>query len=232
MKKNFKYFIAVWAVLLALFHIIAFVSVGWEDQEKYTVSFWIGYAVILFAFIGQLFCAYKAFKAENSQKLFYNIPLIRISYTGLILSFIFGGLCMLIPALPYWVGIILCALLLAFTAVSVIKGLAAADIVSSRDDQVKMKTAFLKGLTADAEGLMEQAASETMKISAKKVYEAVRSSDPVSSPALEGVEAQIADTFSVFSSAVAAGDEEKAKGLTEEILRLLGDRNKKCRLAK
>ena len=36
MKKALKSYIAVWAVLLVLFNVIAFVSVGWEGQEKYT----------------------------------------------------------------------------------------------------------------------------------------------------------------------------------------------------
>lgn len=232
MKKNFKYYIVIWAVLLVLFHIISFVSVGWEGQEKYTVSFWIGYAVILLAFIGQLFCAYTAFKAENSQKLFYKIPLIRISSIGLILSFVFGGLCMLIPVLPYWVGIIVCAVLLAFTAISVVKGGAAADIVSTRDSQIKTKTAFIKGLTVDAEGLMACAGSETIKTSAKKVYEAVRNSDPVSSVEVENLEAQISVKFSLFSEAVTAKNSEKTETLAEELIQLIGDRNRKCRLAK
>ena len=47
MKKNFKLYVVAWTVLLALFNVIAFVSVGWINQEKYTASFWIGYVLIM-----------------------------------------------------------------------------------------------------------------------------------------------------------------------------------------
>ena len=232
MKKNFKYYIVIWAVLLVLFNIISFVSVGWAEQEKYTVSFWIGYTVILLAFIGQLICAYIAFKAENAQKLFYNIPLIRVSFIGLILSFIFGGLCMLISPLPYWVGIILCAIVLAVTVISIVTGAAASDIISSKDNQIKAKTLFVKALTADAESLMGRAQSDTVKAAVKKVYEAVRYSDPVSNEALASIESQIIVKFSAFSDAVEAGNQETAETIAEELLILIDDRNKKCKLLK
>ena len=83
MKKLFKSYLILWAILLVLFNVIAFVSVGWSGQEKYTASFWIGYIAIMLMFGGQLYCAYLAFKADTAKKLFYNLSLIRISYTGL-----------------------------------------------------------------------------------------------------------------------------------------------------
>ena len=38
MKKMFKSYFAIWAILLILFNVIAFVSVGWVNQAKYTPS--------------------------------------------------------------------------------------------------------------------------------------------------------------------------------------------------
>ena len=67
MKKNFKQYITAWAVLLVLFNVIAFVSVGWINIEKYTPSFWIGYIFITLTFIGQLICAKFAFDEKNNQ---------------------------------------------------------------------------------------------------------------------------------------------------------------------
>ena len=52
--------------------------------SKFVGAFWTGYIFITLAFIGQLVCSYFALKAESLQKMFYNIPLITISYTGLI----------------------------------------------------------------------------------------------------------------------------------------------------
>ena len=232
MKKTFKSYFAIWAILLALFNVIAFVSVGWEGQPKYTPSFWVGYVFITLAFVGQLFCAKIAFDAKNLQKLFYNLPLITISYTGLIFSFIVGGLCMIISPLPYWVGVILCMIVLAITAISVIKANVAADAVSEIDDRIKAQTFFIKSLTVDADTLMARAKSETAKAECRKVYEAVRYSDPMSNDALASAESAITIKFSELSDAVVKENDEDIASLANELMILLGDRNRKCKLLK
>lgn len=232
MKKVFKFYSAIWAVLLALFNVISFVSVGWSGIEKFTPSFWLGYIFITIAFIGQITCTYFALNDNDIKKTFYNISLISTSYTGLILSFIFGGLCMLISPLPYWVGIILCAIVLVFNIIAVIKASAVVDIVSGIDEKVKENILFIKSLTVDAEGLISRAKNETIKAECKRVYEAVRYSDPMSSDSLSGVEGDITIKFSKFSEAVISEDSVTVATLADEIIILLGDRNKKCRLLK
>ena len=230
MKKVFKFYSVIWAILLALFNVISFVSVGWAGISKYTPSFWIGYVFITLSFVGQIVCTYFAFKDDDIKKTFYNVSLISTSYTGLILSFVFGGLCMMISPLPYWVGIILCTIVLAINIIAVIKASAAVDIVSKIDDKVKTKTFFIKSLTVDAESLISRAKSENIKAECKKVYEAVRYSDPMSSAALAPIESDITIKFSTFSEAVISEESEKVVTLADEIIILLGNRNKKCRL--
>lgn len=232
MKKRFHLYIVVWAVLLALFNVIAFVSVGWAGQEKYTSSFWIGYVFITVMFIGQLICSYMAFKADSAKKLFYNISLIRTSYIGLIVSFIVGGLCMLISPLPYWVGVIVCAIVLVANVLSVIKAAAAIDEIERVDTKVKTQTFFIKSLTVDADTLMASAKSEAVKAECRKVYEAIRYSDPMSNDALSSVESQITGKFAALSDVVQANDPAAVAELANEVVVLVGDRNKKCKLLK
>lgn len=232
MKKAFKFYSAIWVVLLVLFNVISFVSVGWTGIEKYTPSFWIGYVFITLSFIGQIVCAYFALKDDDIKKTFYNISLISTSYTGLILSFVFGGLCMIVSPLPYWVGIILCAIVLALNIITVVKAGAVVDIVGEIDNKVKTKTFFIKSLTVDAESLISRAKSENIKAECKKVYEAVRYSDPMSNGALASIESEITITFAKLSEAVVDDNFETVSEFTSKIIILLGDRNKKCKLLK
>lgn len=232
MKKRFGIYAISWAVLLALFNVIAFVSPGWIWFEKYDASFWVGYAFISVTFLGQLACAWFALKEESATKLFYKISLITASYTGLILTFVISGLCMLISPLPYWVGIILCAITLCFNVIAVVKASAAIDIVSGMDEKVKESTLFIKALTVDAESLMSRAKSEAMKAECKKVFEAVRYSDPMSNRALASVESQITIKFSQLSDAVVSDSIDAAEEYAKELVILIGERNSKCRLLK
>lgn len=232
MKKSFRYYAMVWAILFVLFNVISFLFVGLIWRETFSASFWIGYGFIAVSFIGQLGCAYFVFSKNNLRKLFYNIPLIRVSFAGLIASFVFGGLCMLIVPLPYWVGGLLCLISLAATLIAVVRAHSAAEIVSDVDEKVAAQTSFIRSLTVDADRLVARAQNAAVKAECRKVYEAVRYSDSVSSDALAGVESQITIRFAALSDAVAADDADSVKSIAEEIVLLIGDRNKRSELFK
>ena len=227
MKKNFKLYLVACAIVLALFNVISFVV----PSEK-TTSFWIGYIFISLTFIGQLVCSYKIFKANNATKIFYNLSLVKIGYVGLIASFVVGGLCMLISPLPYWVGVVACAVVLAANILSILKATAAVAEVERIDRKIKVQTSFVKMLTIDADTLMAQAKSDGVKAECRKVYEAIRYSDPMSNEALASVESQITVKFADLSDAVKADDVAKVAELANEVVILIGDRNKKCKVLK
>lgn len=233
MKKSIGVYSVIWAICLAVFNVIVFVTpneIG--GVSKFTASFWVGYVFITVAFIGQLVCAFFALKAENIKKMFYRIPMISISYTGLILMLIAGGIFMAIPTLPEWIGIIVCAIILAFNAIAVIKATAAAEVVGGIDEKVKTQTFFVKSLAADAQSLMASAKSDELRTEAKKVYEAIRYSDPMANDALAELDIQIKRQFNAFSDAVKAEDDELAKETADALAEIIERRNQECKLLK
>lgn len=232
MKKVFASYTLMWAICLAIFNVICFVtpSEAW-GYEKFGGAFWVGYIFITLSFVGQIICAFAAFKAENLQKLFYKIPIVRISYIGLVITMIVGTACMAIPDLPNWVGLIVCVLVLAFTANAVRKANAAAIAVAAVDDKVRTSTDFIKNLTSEAESLIAPAKTAEAKNACRKVYEALRYSDPMSNDALSDIENQIALKFNEFSNAVTT-DAGNIDTLADGLVILIGDRNKKCKLVK
>ena len=127
---------------------------------------------------------------------------------------------------------ILCAIVLAANVLSVIKATAAVSEVERIDEKVKTQTFFIKSLTIDADTLVARAKSEAVKAECKKVYEAIRYSDPMSNDALDSVESQITIKFAELSDAVKADDAEKVAEIANEVVILVGDRNKKCKLLK
>lgn len=233
MKKNFKFYAIIWAILLTVFNVLCFATPNeMGGFVKIDSTFWVAYAFITAAFIGNLVCAFFAFRADNLQKMFYNLPLLTIGWTALIVMLIAGAATMAIPNLPSWIGMVVCLLALAFNAIAVVKAVWAADTVNKVDEKVKVKTAYIKNLTVDTEGILARAKSEPVKAECKKVYEAVRYSDPMSNEALSVIEAKITVKVDELASAVGADDAEKAKEIADEIVILVGDRNKKCKALK
>ena len=236
MKKSFNFYIILWVLLVAIFTVISFASISWAGDEIYNDSFWLGhwiaYVFVIVMFAGQAICTYIALKDDNAKKVFLNIPLIKTSYAGLITSFIIGIVCVSIPPIPFWVCIILCAIILVSNILSLIKAGTVISEVASIDDKVKTQTFFIKSLTIDAETLMATAKSEEVKAECRKVYEAIRYSDPMSNDALASVEGQITVKFAELSEAVKADDAAKVVELANEVCILVGERNKKCKILK
>ncbi|MGN0604937.1 MAG: hypothetical protein ACI4JM_00290 [Oscillospiraceae bacterium] len=233
MNGTFKKYFAVWAVMFAVFQIICFITPSEiNGLNKFGGAFWSGYIFITLAFIGNILCTYNAFKTENTKKFFYNIPLISISYTGIVTMLIFGSAFMIIPSFPNWLGGVICLLILVGNILAVIKASAAGDIVSGIDDKIKANTLFIKSLTIDADGLIAMAKSENVKSECKKIYERVRYSDPASNEALAGIESQITIKFAELKKAVSNDEFENVKSIVNETEILINERNNKCKILK
>ena len=231
MNNKFKYYVAVWVILLIIFNVITFVMPAEiAGLNKFGGAFWSGYVLIMLALIGQLVCACFTLRETKLEKVFLKFPMITISYSALILSFAIGSACMVIPNLPNWVGIVLCSLILGFNAIAAVKASAAADIVIETDAKVRKETSFIRTITVDAENLISQAKTDEAKNACKKVYEAFRYSDPMSSDGLTEIEEKISNSFEVFSAKVKSG--KSCTDLAEEIVNLIGDRNRKCKVMK
>lgn len=234
MKKQLRSYAFIWVIMLVTWCAIVFlvrpIIPGYVIT--YDARFWIAFVFIIAAFIGNLVCAFLAFKAENLKKMFLNLPLITVSWSALIAMLVAGSVLMLIPNCPAWIAAIVCLIILAFNAIAVIKAGWAADAVNIVDEKVKAKTSFVKNLVVDIENVLSRAKSDAEKAECKKVYEAVRYSDPMTNEALSVIEAKITEKADEFASSVGVDNAERVKEIADEIVILVGDRNKKCRALK
>lgn len=232
MKKNTTLYLLSWVIALAVFNVIAFAVPSLPNVNKYTASFWIGYSLITVSFVCQLFIAISCMSEEKINKKFYNIPVSAISYAGLIASFVVGGACMALYFIPDWVGAVVCVIILGGNVISLLGATAVSDAIAGVDKKVKVQTFFIKSLTVDADTLMAKAKSDEARSECRRVYEAIRYSDPMSNDALSSVEAQITLKFAQLSEAVSADDSAKISETAGELIILVNDRNNKCKLLK
>lgn len=234
MKKTFKFYAIIWAILVAAFNAVIFLvrPVIPGCIMVYDARFWIAWSCIIAAFVGNFVCAFFALKSENLNKTLYRISLVKVTWAALIVMIVVGAALITIPDCPAWIAAIVCAVVFALSAIATVKALAATETVKNIDEEIKAKTAFVKLLTVDAENTLARAKTEEMKDICRKVYEAARYSDPMSSDALVSVEERITSQFRAFEDAVRADDAELVKSTAEELLALIGDRNRKCKVLK
>lgn len=234
MKNVFKRYAAVWAVFVVVFNVIIFAA---PDElacfTKTGGAFWSSYVMIMLMFVFQLVCAGRAFRESDAERFFLKMPLITISYVALILSVIAGAVCMMIPDLPNWVGVIVCALLLGYNIAAVLKADAAADVISDVEIKAADKTSFMKQLKAEAEIINSRSLAPEIKSSVKKVCEAIKYSDPVSDVSLADTELAIKEKFDEFVKMANSGnDNNELQAMQSELISMIEDRNKRCKAVK
>ena len=233
MKKNFKFYIIGWVVLLGLFNLLAFMIPALPTLEKYTASFWIGWGVTIGAFFGQLICAWVAFNEESAKKTFYNISLFTVSYAGLISMFVVAMICIIVTPLPYWIAAIACSAVLIANVIAVAKAKVAINVVASVDEKVEKATAFIYEMREESESLFVRAkADEAKAVICKKVRDAFKFSDPMSKSDLDAVEAEIKTHFDLLKKAIVEGKMDVATAESDELLALISERNNKCKKLK
>lgn len=232
MNKNFKAYAVIWAALFVIFNVVAFLVRPCLPQFEvvYDGRFWVAWVFIIIAFAGNLLCAHYVFREENLEKTFYRLPMVRLSYTCLVLMLVFGGIVMLIPDCPAAVSAIVCILILLLQGFAVIKASWAANTVEETEQKVKTQTQFIRLLTADAQSLLSRAKTDEAKAACKKVYEALRYSDPMSNDALSDIETEISGTFEAFAARIKAG--ENGTEFAEKLVKLIGERSAKCKVLK
>ncbi len=234
MKKNFKYFGIVWLVCFALFNAVTFLIpaeiMGINRYEQ--PVFWVSYALIVVCFLGQLFIAWKFTDNETGEKVFLGIPLLTTGYAAVIVSLIVGAVFMVVPVIPAWIGAIVCLVVLVYFILAAVKAHAAAEAVEAVGEKVKAQTSFIRMAIVDAEMLVQRATTEEIKAEARKAYEALRYSDPMSVPALAGVEAELSKKLEDLKRAVADSNAEAVTAYAAELVLLAQERNAKCKMLK
>ena len=236
MKKGLKFYAIAWAIMFILFNVAVaalpkeFTLLG-VTYEKFGGLSWVTLIVLELCFLLHLILTAVAMKQNRLSGTFYRLPLIRLSCGCLIVTLILAVLAML-AIIPSWVPLALTLLILAIYAFAILKAGTAAALVEGVDSKVQAKTAFIKTLTIDANTLLSRAKSEPAKAACKKVFEAVRYSDPMSAEALADVESRIRIEFDALTDAVLADNADAATTSADELLTLIKERNSRCKMEK
>ena len=222
MKKNGLMSYLTLGIVFALFNVIAFVI----PTDK-TTTFWTAYAFSVVAFAVQIPLWKIALgKKDTLKSKFLGIPVIHVGITYLIIQLIAFAVFMIFPTLPVWAAVVVCAVILAISALCVIAGQAGANEINRVEEKIKVKRAFIQFLQTDIEMLAETETDAETKAALKKLAEKVRFSDPMSHEMLGELESRISAKVEEMKTAT------DKKALIEEIATLLTERNKKCKILK
>ena len=230
MKKNLLYYIICWIGLVALFNLVCFVTPDeFNGSYKFAGAFWSGYGFIMATFVAHLIYALIILSEKEQEKRILNMPIIIISCVEIMLMVVCGTLCMVIPDLPNWVGIIVCSSILVFSVISLVVIRNVGENSSKANMKLNAETEFYRTLTDTAQLLLSFAKSPEVKAIAISVKDAIRYSDPVSSDDIHSMELEIEASMNLLLEMIKNDESiDMIKTKSEELLNLIEYRNKKC----
>ena len=200
-------------------------------QPRYDALFFCNLALVLLGLVIALTAtAVAAKRGTTAERRFLGVALIYSGIKYFVLLLIWAAVS-LIYGFSIWVMGIVGIALMAIALIEVTAAGTAGKTVAARGDEVRQKTLFIRAYRAKAENL-EARAPEALKAECEAVTEAFRYADPMSHDGLTAVEEEIAARFETFSAAVLSGNPDAAKPVAKELLALLEERNRTCRMLK
>lgn len=225
MSKNRTRFYIILVILLILVSVIAF-----SIPMVKTPVFWLSYAYAVIAIAVQAYSYPKAFGGVNARSHFYGFPIARVTTIYLIVQLALSLAAMLATgaaqvAIPTWVAVIVYAVLLGLTLISLITAEGVREEVERQEAEKPRKTETMRLLQSKSAALAASCEDPELKSALNELAEEFRYSDPVSGEAMEKLEMRLDVMLDELSQNVAPEQIERTRQVLEE-------RNRLCRQTK
>lgn len=212
---------AILGILFALVSVIAFAV-----PTTKTITFWIAYVFTAAAFAAQIIIWNKALGKEELKSKFLGFPVVHIGIVYAIIQVVAFAVFLFVPTLPAWSAIVVCSVIAGVSAVCMISADAGRNEIERVEAKIQKKVFYIRELQVDVELIAAAETDADAKAALTQLAEKIRFSDPMSNEQLADLENKI--SIKVMELKTATNQVE----IITEIISLLNERNKKCRILK
>lgn len=196
--------------------------------------FWIAYIAELLALALQIPIFKLAYDgSETLKSRVLGFPIFRVGYMYLgvqsAVSLILIVLGAVIEDFPIWLALLFCIIVLAGALIGSIATDMARDEVVRIEEENAIDTHVIGGLKSKSAALCGRTDDPELKKELEKLAEAVKYSDPVSSPKIAAEELKLTECFAELENALSSGDTAGAKELCKKAALALSERNIACK---
>lgn len=219
----------VLAILFVVYTIIAFAL----PFPKNGV-FFLAYLFSVVAFGMQIYVFRISFQRGSDVKSkFYGFPIAKIGVVYLLAQVVVSLIIMaLSPVFPLWLELIILVVILAVSGVGVIAADVMRNEIHRQDTVLRKDVSSMRGMQSKMRMLAGQCADTEISDEVGLLSETLRYSDPVSSPAVATIEAELESLIDELQKAAMEQDFPSARELCKKASLILEERNRLCKLNK
>lgn len=229
MKKHQIQGITAIVAVLAVYFAVVFLIPFRRDNAV----FWVSFVFTLAAMAAQVYVVRAAFGGRDAKSRFYGFPIARVGFVYLIAQVVLSIVFMALAGnVRLWLPLLLYIVLAGAAALGFIATDVTRDEIQRQDADLKANVSAMRSIQSKASALLGVTQDAQMRKAVEKLSDALRYSDPVSSPAISEIESDLAACVDELQKAVVDGDKASALALAEKAGNILIERNRQCKLAK
>lgn len=217
---------------LFLFGLIAYIAISLLMPVEHGKEFWVAFGIsILGCGISGGICYFETQKKDKNVPLFELIT-IRYSVIYFGIQLVVNFSTMILGIVPLWIVLMVNIILLALYIILLRFGTYAKNYGREREEQTKNLARNFKSIGVSIQILDDKVQNHELKQAIHKLEEAVKYSDPISLNQIGGIDENIMESVRVLENLVGAGKSEEAILKCNELLNIVNERNKICKLYK
>lgn len=231
MNKKQLSVITAYCVILIVFTTLFFIIPFNKNASVWAMFLFAEASIVL----GCGITLYAFSRGGTLSSKIYGLPIFRVGYIYTVLQLAASVIIFIVNIktdTPAWLSALIGLVLLAFAIIGTIAADNAADMIENTDKNIKGKISRIKGFITEAEGIADRCTDPEAKKVLDKIAEKLKYSDPGSSPALDEAESRIAQALSELSAMLGNGTSTDISDKAENLLKLIDDRNRRCRSEK
>lgn len=229
MKHNWTRYALILVILALVYSVIAF-TVPFTRNAV----FYMAYGCSMLLIFVQMLIALRVFGSkQKAASILYGIPMVRVGWSMAAVQLL-GGIVMMLCAsvVPPLFAILAEAIFLGLTAILLVINDAQKENLTYQDKQLKEQIQTMQQLQAFADQLAEETENQKLLPKLRQLSKEMRFSDPVSSAATAQAEAALQQKMEILKAALDEKDEQQAEAICTEVMHMLSERNRICRLNK
>ena len=231
LNKKTKSVIAVYGIILFVY-LLAFLLIPFPKRS----SSWISFAFTIISIAASLFICRIAFKDDKPlASRVYGVPVFRVGVIYAVVQFTVGLIVCIVSAfvtVPAWIPLMIGVIFLAACIIGVIATDNTRDVVEKLDKDVRETTKRVTYFRLDIDSIADSCKEPEVKDELRKLGEAFRYSDPVSSEFTADSEEKICEELEALKQLVKEGDAAAVKEKIVCVKDLLAERNRICKANK
>lgn len=190
MKKHFNNYNICWLIVAIVFNIIVFIAPEKLLMfNRFSRSFWIGYIFVMLALAIHYVFVYSFINKKINNTI--SNTLVVLSCFELPILITIYCVCMFISDFSDWITVIICSLILGFSIVLIVLADSVTNNTVNAYESNNNNTRMMRNLSSKAECMAKNARGTEKEEIAKKIYEAIRYSNPISDKETNEIELDI-----------------------------------------